>query len=157
MTNPKKYKNRYITTIPFEKQCYDLLNSYLPKGVSIADEINKFIDERGKELERESNNNVKEIIDNSPMNSVYNKGYNTTLDEYIRLYEDESTRFRNLYNMSQQEIYEYGKFLDKHLTEVCSIMFSRFKVSSFLNRKISHEVIVKSKNIVYGKNTSSSI
>ena len=136
MTNPKKYKNRYITTIPFEKEYYDRLNNHLPKGVSIADEINKFIDERGKELERESNHNVKEILDNSPINSIYNnnKGYNTTLDEYIRLYEDESTRFKNLYSMSQQEMYEYGKFLDKHLTEVSSIMFSRFKVSAFLNK-----------------------
>ena len=153
MPNPKKYKNRYITNLPFEKENYDRLNRFLPKGVTISDEINKFIEERGQELEREQNNNIS--IEFSPIKSIdYNDNNNsnirdTTLDEYIPIYEDDSKRFKKLYSMNQQELAAYGHALNNHLTEVSSIMWSRFKVTAFLNRQIDTKIVEKAKKCVY--------
>ena len=153
MPNPKKYKNRYITNLPFEKENYDRFNRFLPKGVTISDEINKFVEERGLELEREQNNisiefsPIKSIDYNN--NNEKNNGYDTTLDEYIPIYEDDSKRFKKLYSMSQQELAAYGHAVDDHLTEVSSIMWSRFKVTAFLNRQIDTKIVEKAKKCVY--------
>jgi hypothetical protein len=146
-----------VTSLPVEKEDYDRLNSLLPRGVTIADEINKFIVERGHELEREK---TEYSLEFSPIRSTdYNntkqsitagKGYDTRLDEYMPLYENDSKRFKKLYSMSQEELYNYGHLLNNHLTEISSVMWERFKVSAFLNRRISHEVIMKAKSLVYG-------
>lgn len=49
----KKYQNRYVTNIPFEKNVFDRVNELLPKGISISDEINAFLKERLEELEEQ--------------------------------------------------------------------------------------------------------
>ncbi|HEX5187315.1 MAG TPA: hypothetical protein VFV86_10540, partial [Nitrososphaeraceae archaeon] len=115
-----KYKNRYVTTLPFEKDNYDRLNNLLPKGITMADEINKFVEERGQELEKEQNNISIEF---SPIKSIdYNNSIrDTTLDEYIPIYEDDSKRFKKLYSMNQKELAEYGHAVNKHLTEVSRV------------------------------------
>jgi len=49
-----------VTTLAFEKEDFERLNKLLPRGVSISDEINKFIAERGQELEKEKTGEVVE-------------------------------------------------------------------------------------------------
>lgn len=79
----KKYENRFVTTVPFEKKYYDKLNELLPKGVFIADEINSFVKERALELEREEkkeNPPLKSPLSNITPNQAKNVVIQTTLD-----------------------------------------------------------------------------
>jgi WD40 repeat protein len=153
LVNNRKYKDRFLASLPTERENYYKLNRFLPKGVTMADEINKFIEERGQELEREQNNISIEF---SPIKSIdYDDNNNnirdTTLDEYIPIYEDDSKRFKKLYSMNQKELAEYGHTVNDHLTEVSSIMWSRFKVTAFLNRQVDTKIVEKAKKIVYGR------
>ena len=49
--NHRKYENRYVPCISFEKDVYDRLIALLPKDVAISDEINAYLKERIGELE----------------------------------------------------------------------------------------------------------
>ena len=51
----RKYIDRYVTSIPFEREWYDRMNKSLPRGISISDEINEFLKQRVLELEKEEN------------------------------------------------------------------------------------------------------
>ena len=154
MVNPKKYRNRYTTNIPFEKENYERLNKYLPKNVCIADEINKFVDERGLQLEQEANKEKNNNINNDN-NGIKKKGYNTTLDEFFKLNKNENLRFKSMYEMNKDELIEYGKFIDNHLTEISSIMWIKHKVTSFLGRKVNLEMAMNCREIAYGNTTTS--
>jgi len=50
----RKYEDRFVTSIAFERSVYDKLNHLLPKGVSITDEINEFLKQRLVDMEKES-------------------------------------------------------------------------------------------------------
>jgi hypothetical protein len=110
-----------------------------------------------KELEREKEDNVS--IEFSPIKSTdYNNelssstttDYDTTLDEYMPIYENDSIRFKNLYKMNQQELSSYGHLINNHLTEISSVMWDRFKVTAFLNRPVNIEIVRKAKKLIYG-------
>ena len=49
----KKYENRYVTTLPFERDTFFYLKNNLPKGVDVADEINSFLKERVEQIKKE--------------------------------------------------------------------------------------------------------
>jgi hypothetical protein len=49
----RKYIDRYVTSTTFERSVFIRVNSLLPKGVTISDEINEFLKERLADLENE--------------------------------------------------------------------------------------------------------
>ena len=49
----RKYEDRYVTSIGFEKSRYTRLNELLPKGISITDELNEFMRQKILELEKD--------------------------------------------------------------------------------------------------------
>lgn len=52
-----------------------------------------------------------------------NDSCNTSLDQFIKIYEDDSKKkFKNRYYMTKEELAEYGKFIDNYLTEISGIM-----------------------------------
>ena len=48
--------------------------------------------------------------------------------------------------MIKEELSEYGKFIDNHLTEIASIMWMKHKVKSFLGRRINYQLAMNSRN-----------
>jgi hypothetical protein len=131
MPNPKKYKNRYVTTLPFEKEYFERLNQLLPRGVSIADEINKFIEERVRDLEAEKNRDASIAVDASPIRPMYyNPSNNTeTLDKYISFHEDREKRVKQLWDKDSIRLYEISEQLDLIQEEISTIRWRRYKQS----------------------------
>lgn len=153
MANTRKYKNRYVTSLPVEKEDYERLNGLLPRGVSIVDEINKFIAERGKELEKEKNREGSLRIEHSPIKSdVYGVRDNSALETYICLYHDEKARLPLLYQMTMEELYHYGVFIEHHLREVSSVRFAHYR-TQHRNIPIDTKIVEKVKNLVFGSVT----
>src|SRR5215211_3949391 len=117
VNNPKKYSNRYITSIPFEKEYFEKLKDLLPRKVCIADEINSFIKERVKELESEKNRDASMTFEASPIKPIYyssdmnNINYET-LDKYIPLHEDRTKRVKTLWNYDSIELYNLFQQLE---------------------------------------------
>lgn len=135
----KKYKQRYATNINFEKSDYDRFKKHLPKNVSLSDEINRFVSERGLQLEQEA---ATKLVEDTIKN--------TTLDKFIQVPEDDSKRYKNMYNMSKEELMDYGKFIKNHMTEISSIMWSRHKVTCFLGIPLDVKVAERARNVIYG-------
>ena len=69
----RKYLQRYVTSIPFEKSVYDGVNQLLPKGIDISDEINEFLKQRLTEL-KEQKNEIAEQKDYSAIRMTKGKG-----------------------------------------------------------------------------------
>lgn len=130
MANTKKYKDRYVTTLPFEKEDYKRLDELLPRGITIADEINTFIKERVKELEKEKNRDASITLDASPIRLGYNYDDNNnseTLDKYITFSEDKSERVKDLWNKDSIDLYELSDKLVVIQTEISTIRWKRHK------------------------------
>lgn len=86
----KKYEQRYVTSISFEKKIFDGVNENLPRGVDISDEINAFLKERLEQLTRDKQKKGKALEEN-PLNlpkancpeTTVNSNIKNTLDLYM--------------------------------------------------------------------------
>lgn len=143
-----------MTSLPVEREVYQRFVELLPKGVVVADEVNKFIEERVQELEREKNGEGSIVVESSPIKAVdYNqfspKAYNTTLDEFIKVYEDDTRRCKNFYYMDQRELYSTGQQISNILDEICCILSERYKVHFAFGRRPDYSKKLRIKSLVY--------
>lgn len=73
----RKYEDRYVTSIAFERSVYFKLNALLPKGFSITDEINEFLNERLERLEDLERDRIINATNNGPIRIKLNTKINT--------------------------------------------------------------------------------
>ena len=152
VNNPKKYSNRYITSIPFEKEYFEKLKDLLPRKVCIADEINTFIKERVKELESEKNRDASMTFEASPIKPIYYSDINCeTLDKYISFNEDRIKRVKTLWNKDSIELYDIYKQLDTIVDEINAIRFRRYK-DRIPQRQLNMKLIPFIEQSVFGSN-----
>lgn len=84
----RKYKDRYVTTMPFERDVFFYLKENLPKGTDLADEINMFLKEKMEFMQKEKNLNSPNYsaignIDSDITNESQINKHNETLDLYL--------------------------------------------------------------------------
>ena len=93
----KKYKERYVTTIPFESEIYFEVERSLPRGVTISDELNAFLRDRYNELQkgREKKNLNAQAI------GIQYRTSNETTSKHIMQTPDIKI---DIYNMTIEEI-----------------------------------------------------
>jgi hypothetical protein len=152
VNNPKKYRDRYITSIPFEKEYWIKLNQLLPRGVNVSDEINTFIKERVKELEDEKNRDASIALEASPIRPNYYNDYNinsATLDKYISINEDRTKRVKTLWNKDSIQLYELYQQLDSIQDEINTIRYRRYK-HRIPQRQLNMKLIPFIEQSVYG-------
>lgn len=154
MANYKKFKNRFVTTIPFEKEYYDKMNQLLPRGVAISDEINKFIQERVGDLEREKNREASILVENSPIKIRYGSSNNIseTLDKYISFPEDKGKRVKELWDKDSIYLYDLSQTLDTIQEEISTVRWKRYK-QNIPKKNVNLKLIPFIEQSVYSKET----
>jgi hypothetical protein len=65
----RKYRSRYVTSIPFEAEIFFSVRSLLPYGVTIADVLNKCLKDKNFELQKDRN---ESIHSNAPVRAYEN-------------------------------------------------------------------------------------
>lgn len=135
----------------FEKENFDKLNRLLPRGVSIADEINKLIEERIKDLEIEKNRDASIVVDASPIRlaGYYDDNNNNTLDKYISFPEDKEERVKKLWNKESIDLYDLAHTLDDIQEELSTIRWQRYKIKTPY-KTVNMKLIPFIQNAVYG-------
>lgn len=78
----KKYKERYVTSMAFERSVFFGLRELLPHNVDVSDEINTFLKEKYEELSKEKNL-IGQVNNRSPVQLVSNYNKQSTLDKYF--------------------------------------------------------------------------
>lgn len=106
----KKYKDRYVTSMAFERSVFFGLRDLLPHDVDVSDEINTFLKEKYEELSKEKNL-IGQVNNRSPVQLVsYTTNKQSTLDKYFPQHlQDISTMLRLMRSdLSEEEIRVLG-------------------------------------------------
>ena len=151
MANQKKFKDRYVASMPVEREIYKRLDRLLPRGVCISDEVNKFLKQKLEELEGQKNRDASITVESSPIktDSYCNNIIHETIDKFIAFPEDQGKRVKDLWNKDSVALYDLDKQLEQIQTEITTVRFHRYK-KTIPNRQLNLKLIPFIEQSVYG-------